>query len=123
MELDASENFVRHQTEKQSQKQIQEKISKNQAAVREQSLNSTLISEASKNRKVDKDIHISTLHQTVSFLDVFSVEDQLIQIFTEQVRKRPHQLATCHSHPDIWRGIDACLRAASRCGRSTLRKC
>ena len=92
MELDASENFVRHQTEKQSQKQIQEKISKNQAAVREQSLNSTLISEASKNRKVDKDIHISTLHQTVSFLDVFSVEDQLIQIFTEQVRKRPHQL-------------------------------
>ena len=92
MELDASENFVRQQTDKKSQTEVQEKISKIQAAVREHNLNSTQISEASKNRKVDKDIHISTLHQTVSFLDAFSVEDQLVQIFTEQVRKRPQQL-------------------------------
>jgi hypothetical protein len=85
MELDASEDFQREDSTKNSQTEVEEKTFTIESGVREQCFKITKNNESSQDRSVEKDMRISTMRQTASFLEALSVEKQLVQIFTEQV--------------------------------------
>ncbi len=87
MELDAFEDFKREENTEKTQVEVEENTSTIQSGVREQCFKVTKSNESSQDQTVEKDIFISTMRQTVSFLEALSVEEQLVHVFTEQARR------------------------------------
>jgi hypothetical protein len=88
MGLEASEDFKRGEASKKSQVKVEHKTLKIEPCdnAGEECVKVEQTNETSQDRSVEKDMHISTIRKTVSFLETLSVEEQLVQVFTEQVR-------------------------------------
>ena len=86
MELDATEEFKRAETVKKSHVEAAEKTFTVDSGVREQCFKVTKSNETTQDRRIEKDMHISTMRQRMSFMETLSVEEQLVQVITEQAR-------------------------------------